>query len=179
MKTSTAATRPRKADPEVLLSAKFSVRWECDDNPDTSHWGEYTDQWKEGAIDRVKLGDTDGLASFKYFVSTNHAVHNPKNWEHVNGKDKQKVIQEFGSLKNADRHYAREDYRRMEEFNRGEWRYEGCVVTVRIGNLEAEDSLWGVESDAGEEYREGIEHEVKAQALARLKEKIMKRLEVE
>lgn len=163
---------------KLTLDVSVSVRWEPDDDPDLSYLGKYTDQHVEGAIDRKALGDATDR-EYQYFVSANHSVFRSEDWSHVSGQDKKKVIKKHGSLKNAVRAYAMEDYRRMEAYNRGEWAMEGCVVTARLGSLKAESSLWGVESDAGKKYRDEIEQDQINSALAELQKKILARLEVE
>lgn len=161
-----------------LDDVAISVKWEIDENPDLSHLGEYSDKPEEGAIDRQALGDSQS-EEYRYWNPENHKKFDPKNWDHVSGKDKAMTIRKHGSLRNAEAHYRMEDYKRHEAFNNNEWWMEVCVVTVRIGALKAEASCCGVESDAGEDHRKEIASSVTYDALAELKKKVMSRLECE
>lgn len=173
MKT-TKATKP-----SVSLEVEVKIKWETDENPDLSFLGEYTNEESEGTLDRAKHGVRVGDHQCRFFRPANHWPHNPKNWNSVSGEEKAEVIKKYGSLRNTDLHYAVEDMKRMEDFEAGKWSMEGCVVTVRIGALEASDSLWGVESDSSDDHRKEIERDCLARALEELRTKILKRLEVE
>lgn len=154
------------------------VKWELDDDSDLDYLGKYTDQYEDGAIDRE---GTPGFSrhEYRYFVSTNHAVYDPKSWAHVSGKEKADLIRKHGSLANVTRHYAREDYRRMEAYNRGDWHMRRCVVSVRYGSLRAEDSVCGIESDCGDDYEREVIRDLTRAATRELRGKLMKRLEIE
>lgn len=176
--TSKTKKKPKSRSPKLELEVEISVRWEDDETPDLSYIGAYTDQDAPGAIDRKAEGDaTDN--ELRYFVSGQHSVFKEEDWAHVPAKVKGKVIRQYGSLKNAVRAYARADYARMEAFNNGEWTMRGCIVTAKLGTLEAEDSIWGVESDCGPKHEAEIIRDCSAEAVGRLKEKVLKRLEVE
>ena len=150
---------------------EVEVKWEVDDSPDLDFYGKYTDQYEEGAIDRRKLGQR-GNGEFRYFVSANNSVHNPKDWDHVSGKEKADLIRKHGSLANVTRSYAKSDYERMEAYNRGEWHMRGCVVTVRLGSLKAKGSLWGIESDCGDAYEKEVTEDVTSSALRELHDEL-------
>lgn len=99
---------------------------------------------------------------YSFFLpSSNHVPHNPKNWEHVQGEERSKVIKEHGNLKAADMHYAKQDYERMESLNNGNWCFLGIIAKAKIlvpaGNYSqlqtiTSGGLWGIESDSGDEY---------------------------
>lgn len=148
--------------------ASVFIKWVEDDNPDLSHIGEWTDSLVPGAIEAKSTNGNE----YKYFVSANHAVHNPKNWSHVPGEEQQKTIRKHGSLKNADHFYAREDMKRMEGYCAGEWRMTGCVVSGTYGALSADDSIWGIESDCGEKYRKTIERDCIENVVSELRKKL-------
>lgn len=162
----------------MQVSIETNVKWEIDENPDLSHLGEYTDTFEEGAIDREKLGHMKS-GQFRYFVPMNHRVYDKKDWDHVSAKDKRELILKHGSLKNTTRFYAMEDYKRYEAYNDDKWHMTVCIVTARFGALSATASLHGVESDCGEDYRKEVERDVASDAIADLREKMKKRMEVE
>jgi hypothetical protein len=101
--------------------------------------------------------------SYEYFLPCNHVPHNPKNWDHVQGKERAAVIKEHGSVKMADMAYAMQDYNRMEALNNGQWYYIGIIAKAKIliplkGNPGSSQyqaissgGLWGIESDSGED----------------------------
>jgi hypothetical protein len=101
---------------------------------------------------------------YSFFLpSTNHVPHNPRNWDHVKPEDIAKTIKEHGSIKNADLHYAMQDYKRMESLDKGYWRYIGIIAKAVIlvpsnvpesAQLQTISSggLWGIESDSGDDY---------------------------
>lgn len=74
-----------------------------------------------------------------------------------------------GVAEEMARQYCREDYQRMESYNRGDWNMVGvkAAITLRIriskGNwiLQRIESpgIWGIESDAGEIYLDEIYQE--------------------
>lgn len=101
-------------------------------------------------IVREDLGHTMGWHEYRYFSLGDNHTPPGKNWQHVIGDELQKVIDQYGSIENADIHYALEDWKLYEEFQ-VYWWMMGCVVTI-----EDEDglelgygSLWGIESDCG------------------------------
>ncbi len=164
----------------VWLGLKINrrVKWKIDETPDLDNLGKYVDQHEEGAIDRKKEGDCRS-GECRYFVSENNSVYRKKDWDHVDGKTKADLIRKHGSLANVTRHYAKQDYERMESYNRGEWHMRGCVVSVRYGSLRAEASVWGVESDCGDDYERELIRDLTRDAMRELRGKLMKRLEIE
>lgn len=96
----------------------------------------------------------------------NHIPHNPHNWDHVQGDDLARVIAEYGSVEQADYAYALEDWARMEAYERGDWHMVGVVATVYIDGKEvAESSVWGIESDSGEDYLDEVGRDMIFEAL--------------
>jgi len=163
----------------ISIRVEVKFKWEMDESPDFSYLGEYTNKEDQGTLDRAKHGIRVGHNECRFFRPANHWPHDPKNWDHVSGKEKAEVIKKHGSLQNADLHYAVEDMRRMEAYEAGEWYMEGCVAIVRAGSLEARGSVWGVESDSSGDHKREIERDCLAEALGELEDKIGKRLEVE
>ncbi len=111
-----------------ILSVEF-VR-DYDDCPDLSHLGEYTnDGSAPGAIERENVG----RGEYRYFVPamTGEETGNPDS--------------------------PRQDFERMEDYNRGEWNMTFCraVAEVSIGGViqrVTSGGIGGVESDSGEDY---------------------------
>lgn len=163
---------------ELPLQVEISIRWAIDESPHTDHLGKFTGTWEEGAIECSKHDDRWRSDMFRWFVSFNYNKHDSKNWEHVSGKDKRDLIKKHGSLKNVTRFYALEDFKRMQGLQAGEWHYQGCIVTVRLGQLETEESVWGIESDCDAKHKTDMEREVIEEAIISLKESVMARLEV-
>jgi len=135
----------------ITLQADIMVKWEQDDDPDFSYLGEYSDKPSPVHVDREELGDLR-RGEYRYF---NAGCGDP-------GPE-----------------YIMEDYKRMEAYRDGQWRMMGCVVTARTGNLEAQASLWGIESDADQKYVDEVQAEVTAEAVEELARKIEARLRVE
>lgn len=118
---------------------KIVIRKRVDDSPDTSYYGEYTSQWKEGAIDRKELGDM-GRGEYRYFIPamTGHETGNPES--------------------------PMQDYKRMEALSQGDWCFLGidAIAHIRIGDLSQEitsGGLWGIESDSGDDYLQEVAKE--------------------
>jgi hypothetical protein len=173
--TETAKTTKLTVD----LKVEIDIQWDADDIQDVSYLGKYTDTDEEGAIDRTLHGSIDTSRQMRYFVPENNRTHKPKDWEHVPGKEKAALIKKHGSLKNVDRFYRLQDYKRMEAFNDGEWNMQECVVVVKLGSLEARASLCGIESDSGDKYMKTVEGDLRREALCALRKKIMDRITVE
>lgn len=62
--------------------------------------------------------------------------------------------------------YTAQDAARVDAFNRGAWDMVGVRVEVsRHGVKLADASLWGIESDSGEDYFAEVERDLTAEAL--------------
>lgn len=112
-----------------------------DDSPDLSWLGEYSNTWKEGAIDRKERGDWSSL-EYRYFLPSGIRGNTPEQNE--------------------------EDYEQMERYGKT-WEMLGvvarAVVTIPFpsGGSKAttfQSSLWGIESDSDPAYLEEMKHEV-------------------
>lgn len=121
---------------------KVTIKWVPDDNPD--------------------LG---------YLETTpeEHYGENGSNWAHVSNEDKQKVIEQYGSIWNACVAYARQDRERLESYGRS-WYMQGCYAVAEIHILTQQGGhstiqhirsggLWGIESDSDGDYKQEIEQE--------------------
>jgi len=88
------------------------------------------------------------------------------NWSHVSEEDRQKIIDQYGSIWEACIAYAERDKERLEAFNRDAWNMIGirAIATIHIPinynstNLQTISSggLWGIESDSDEKYLKDI-----------------------
>lgn len=117
-----------------------------DESPDLSWIGEYSNQAKDGAIDRQERGHC-GRGEYRYFIPamTGEETGNPDSPE--------------------------QDYERMESYNRGGWCMIGIIAKAEVlipivgcpGNSTVQtihsSGLWGIESDSGEEELKRIEQE--------------------
>ena len=108
----------------------------------------------------------------EWFSPCNHLPHKDSNWEHVSQEDKNKVIAKYGSLRKADITYAYEDCKRLQNFYAGNWWMEGIILKASIAVSDdgihwAHDeivcSLWGIESDGGEDYKATIVKDLSAE----------------
>ncbi len=131
------------------------------DNSDYTHTVDFDHDkmefWAEVSGYKIladNLGRTMGWREYRYFdLEGNHLPHNPRNWAHVTGESLAKVIAKDGSVEKADIRYALEDWKRWEKYDNNDWSMMGCVVTIYKDNVEiAESSLWGIESDGGEDH---------------------------
>ena len=151
----------------------ITLKIEIDENPDVSYLGEIADsqtarkQYNKHWIP-VDPENPDG----EWFSPCNHLPHKDSNWEHVSQEDKNKVIAKYGSLRKADIAYAYEDCERLQNFYAGHWWMEGIVLRASIavsddGTHWAYDeivcSLWGIESDGGEDYKATIVKDLSAE----------------
>jgi len=154
-----------KPEVETLIVKKI-----YDDIADVSWIGEFTDNWQEGAIDLKEIGEHYG-GDYLYFVSCNHGVYKPGNWDHVKQETKNELIAKHGSLQAVEEHYAMQDYERMKDFQNGNFVLIGiraeCTVKYKCPNhpgsyrIETFTSagLWGIESDSGDDYLNDVAKE--------------------
>lgn len=136
---------------------EYTVGFVPEEYPDLSYLGRYTSHCQEGAIDRKHNGAM-GRNEYRFFVPS----FTPQDVE-----DNRKYLSRHGESKHQawvrSVRIPREEYRRMEEYNHGWWYVMGIVVSRTSEAcphchraIEHESSLWGVESDCGDEYIEGI-----------------------
>ncbi len=120
-----------------------------DNDPDTSHYGQYSNTPGPIAIDRKDRGDM-GRNEFRYF---NPAMS----------------TEETGNPCSCD-----QDYRRMETLNRGDWCYIGISAKAEVQltddtvQILCSGGLWGVESDSSQQYLAEITIEELGQLRAEL-----------
>jgi len=150
----------------MLKIESITITKDLDEYPDTSCIGEYTDDLREGVIVR-SLGDfyeklpaemerdTDGT-----FLCKGEPYNLP-----AKGREYRGFIPYAGGEKTGTANYYKygmQDFERMEGRERGDWYFIGvhAEATVKAKGegdhcrLEELTSagLWGIESDAGDEY---------------------------
>ncbi len=161
-------------------TTSITIKEVIDDNPDISYLGKITKRQMYD-IGRKQLSiptNPDDIKNTEWYMPFRHLPHNPENWEHVNQEEKEKVIKEHGSLRNADIAYAYADMKRLQNYYEGKWWYIGIVLTARFAisddNLhwaydDMTASLWGIESDINKEQKnqfiDELKHELKQNLL--------------
>lgn len=142
-------------------SFKICIYHEIDDSPDTSYMGEYSHNWETGAIDRKQTRDME-RNEYRYFIPSPGCDTLENIYRRTKGKptkERRKEIAEF-------MRYAMQDYKRIESLNRGDWCFIGIIAKVCKHNVElGSASLWGIESNCDDNYKEEIENEMVEEAL--------------
>jgi hypothetical protein len=68
--------------------------------------------------------------------------------------------------------YILQDYERADDYSKNLWDYTGCIVTMFVDGLEvAAASLWGIESDSGDDYIHEVEQDLIAECKSEAKTK--------
>lgn len=116
-------------------------------------------------------------AEYKYWKPANHWPHDPKNWSHVDQKTTVKVIEEYGSIRDADIAYAIQDFLRYTAWVREEWYLYGVQMSVMVGDRRVfQRAVFGLESDADLSHRDEVQADllesIKLDLLANHKTKI-------
>ena len=147
---------------------KATIQHKTDDCADTDTLGQYKDTYSgvrdEWAI--VRVGPHAG--EFVY------DLQDTEDWLPERSREFRFYYPPVGYYLGLDekemREYCLQDYARMESLNRGDWYYVGVIAVAEITLPEStviqrirSGGLWGVESDAGEYFKE-----VEAEQLAEL-----------
>lgn len=113
--------------------------------------------------------DDDPDVSYLDTTPEDHYGTDGYNWNHVSEEDKQKVIDQYGSIWNACVAYAEHDKERLDAFYRDDWNMIGikAVATIHLPvnekTVKAETissgGLWGIESDSDKSYLQEIGRE--------------------
>jgi hypothetical protein len=154
-----------------------TVTREVDTDPDTSYLGEYSNTLEPFGIDREKEGDHE-RGQYRYWnPGPNHVPPgNPASWKGVKTSDLGEALSRVGilhaiktrkaAIRALDLAYVREDYKRCESLNRGDWCYYGISASAEVqlsehGPIQTIRSmgLWGIESDSDESYFGEVEAE--------------------
>jgi hypothetical protein len=135
----------------------IKIKQEIDTDPDLSYLGEF----HRGNRKPFDMETYDGF----WFTPGQHWPHKQENWKHVSQEEKEEVIKQYGSLKKADWTYAREDRQRLINYYKDKWYMIGIVVEATIeisddgktwGTTSRRESLWGIESDSGKDYKKEV-----------------------
>ncbi|KPK50620.1 MAG: hypothetical protein AMS22_11940 [Thiotrichales bacterium SG8_50] len=129
-----------------------------DDHPDTSWLGEFTGRWQPGAVRH-----SDGVRLFPWFMPA------------TTYDDHFRALRQMNYRRHeADclaRQYVQRDYARAASMG-DDWGFIGIEVTVSvIGVILGRNSLWGIESDAGEGYFTETARNIAVDAIEEAKER--------
>ena len=128
----------------------------CDESPDTSTIGQYTDEYQDHHFDRARGKMLKTLEREKDYEIPNKGREYRFFIPYAAGE-------EPGSPTYIK--YGKQDLARMEGLCRGDWFYIGIVATARVQTGTDivqkihSGGLWGIESNAGEDYHTEIEQE--------------------
>lgn len=132
---------------------QIKIKVQLDEWPDTSHLGEYTDE--HPGHDELQRGSAfdrkPGRNELRYFVPA-HSVQEQR-------QGLSKMGYSRSQAEDMAREYCRQDYRRMEALNEGEWHYMGITAEARVSYASGPNGhrriewftsggLWGIESDS-------------------------------
>jgi hypothetical protein len=122
---------------ELDNGAAVTVKRVLDEDPDLSYLGEFTDKYELGVWKYAGVYSFD-RHTYKYF--------RPANSYHK---------------------YAKQDIRRIADYNKGHWCMTGVIVSLFLDGVEiSHSSLWGIESDSDESHFTEVEQELIAECLS-------------
>ncbi len=134
------------------IPTEFTVNFHYDDSPDISWMGHFAARWEPGAIDRVAAGESLDRHAHEYWIPTPGC----ENWQDYQRSTRawytQRGYSKHESSMAAHMHRAA-DYRRIVRFVNDDWHFMGIEVVAPWGES---DSLWGIESDSGDDNIEEI-----------------------
>ena len=123
-------------------------------------------------IEIKRIVDENPDLSFLETTAESHYGIDGSNWEHISEDDKQKAIIQYGSIWNACEEYAKQDEKRLNDYDRGIYDMIGivAVATIHIPTDNGSDKsvkiqtidsggLWGIESDCDKKYMDDIGRE--------------------
>ena len=151
---------------------KITLKIEIDENLDVSYLGEIAETPRNGYDNEAWIPVDPKNPNGEWFSPYNHLPHKDSNWDHVSQEDKDEVIKEYGSLRKAAIAYAYQDLEHLQNFYAGRWWMEGIILRASIAVSDdgihwAYDeivcSLWGIESDGGEDYKATIVKDLSAE----------------
>jgi len=137
------------------------IEHRADTTPDFSFMGEYTDELKPGVI--VRRYD-------EFFENLPDETEMPEKGREYRAFKPYAGGEKVGTPEYYQ--YGKQDYERMESYNRQDWAFIGIVAkaTVRFSTSEDDTGitrihhfrsggLWGIESDSGEAYLKEVAQE--------------------
>lgn len=123
-------------------------------------------------IEVKRIVDENPDLSYLETTPEHHYGENGSEWKHVSEEDIQKIIHNYGSIWNACMVYAKQDKRRLDDYNKGVWEMIGikAVATIHIPVDDKNDNtvkiqtidsggLFGIESDSDDSYIQDIGRE--------------------
>lgn len=155
-----------------ILSVRINRK--VDTDPDLSYLGRYHSHTpRDHAIDRQERGE-QGRGEHRYFEPAQH--RNVDEWDGVSTED---VLKAYGKeiatgynelsrdvmCEALNKHYAMQDYKRMEAYNRGVWCMVGIHASAQIASGNGiiqhlrSGGVWGIESDSSPEHFAEIEQQ--------------------
>lgn len=114
--------------------SKIEIRHLFDETPDLSFFGQYSDQWQEGAIERENAGSRE----YKYFIPTNKECA-------------QQDYERMEAYNNG--HWNMMGVRAQAEIHTSSNSTDWLINRVSSGGL------WGIESDSDKDYLETVAKE--------------------
>lgn len=146
-----------------LRISNIWIDQKSDESPDTSCLGEYTDSAADWNI-------CCHCGEYVANLSEDHpSIERSRNYQYF----KPYAGGEPAGSEEYQK-YGKQDFKRMEELNRGEWYYLGIIAKAEIVSpngivqIIRSGGLWGIESDSDAAYIESVEKE----QLGELKEEL-------
>lgn len=128
--------------------------------------------------------DSDGSPDYLGKYSRNYAAgailnHKTRKW-FIPANQEQAVYRDLRAMKygrrlarDLSKSYVYADKRRLDNFLSRKWEYIGIVVGVaKDGEALGSESLWGIESDSGQDYIDSTAYDLAAEALAEARNKL-------
>ena len=158
--------------------ARVWIEKAVDSDPDLSWLGEYGDTAEtEWAVDRRDRGDAERGQYRFWNPGPNHLPPgDAQHWAHVDDEQVAAALVANGlpadvgtlsrsrALESLDLAYIEQDYQRCESYNREDWWMVGIIAKAEVvvnGVVQVIHSggLWGIESDAGDDYLASVAQE--------------------
>jgi hypothetical protein len=155
----TQGSAARKLERDIRVDS-IRIDFSPDTDPDLSYLGEYTDRPKVidlgAALSRgevIQVHNGSDHRRYRYW--------NPCNSVASHRRELEKKGYSKGVAEEIARSYVRNDYDRMQAYDRGDWQMQGCVAKAKVSyslpqgrRIEHFQSggLWGIESDSDGSY---------------------------
>jgi len=107
---------------------------------------------------------TMGRYEYRYFVPGNDILADEPDFQRRDPTGYQAILDEYGAWESYAAACAAQDYERTLAFGHN-WEMMGCIARVSIAGVTlGYDSVWGIESDCGDDYAQEIEADVIGEA---------------
>jgi len=125
----------------------------------------YKERWGPDARKILVDGlPTMGRYEYRYFVPGNDILTDETDFQRRDPAGYQAILDEYGAWESYAAACAAQDYERMLAFGHN-WEMMGCVARVSIAGVTlGYYSVWGIESDCGDDYAQEIEADVIGEA---------------